>query len=463
MNAIIAIPLELRLILLFLIGAMLGSLVNLIVDRLREETPRSSPWNAFIDRLLGRQAPPPKRAPTPPAVQRKLRGRKAPRAAERREPGKFALLPIVGWLEIAATAPPDQPRRFWLRPMLVELLFAAAVALLYWWEVGRFALVPADLSGAGLQFRLSLGYAIHQQFALHVLLLFFMAAASLIDMDEWVIPDSIAVTGTLVALGFAVAFPASALFATAVDLDRDILLLRQLHFWSPAGPIEALAPGSTPGLALALACIWLWCFAQLPRVWTIRWGWKRAWQLFFRRLARESNDTLRVVTIGVALSMVAAIAWSYGEERWTALLTALVGLTVGSGIVWIIRIIGSAILQREAMGFGDVTLMAMIGAFLGWQPTVCAFFLSPLFGLIPPLMALLLRLRTPWEVPYGPFLCMGAGAVLLLWARLWPRLAEALDVFIWLGPGFAVSVLGGALVLLVGLLFGAKILRRALT
>ena len=63
MNQFIAIPLELRLILLFVIGAVLGSLVNLVVDRLREETPRSSPWNALIDRLLGRQAPPPSTRP----------------------------------------------------------------------------------------------------------------------------------------------------------------------------------------------------------------------------------------------------------------------------------------------------------------------------------------------------------------------------------------------------------------
>ena len=42
----------------------------------------------------------------------------------------------------------------------------------------------------------------------------------------------------------------------------------------------------------------------------------------------------------------------------------------------VVRVLGSQVLRREAMGFGDVTLMAMIGAFLGWQAAVLTFFLG---------------------------------------------------------------------------------------
>ncbi|OHB83653.1 MAG: hypothetical protein A2V98_25005 [Planctomycetes bacterium RBG_16_64_12] len=69
------------------------------------------------------------------------------------------------------------------------------------------------------------------------------------------------------------------------------------------------------------------------------------------------------------------------------------------------------------MGFGDVTLMAMIGAFLGWQPCLIVFFLAPFAGLVVGLMSLILR-RGP-EIPYGPFLCLATLVVLVRWAALW--------------------------------------------
>ena len=55
-------------------------------------------------------------------------------------------------------------------------------------------------------------------------------------------------------------------------------------------------------------------------------------------------------------------------------MTALVGLAVGGGVIWVVRMIGTAVLRREAMGFGDVTLMSMIGTFVGWQASLIVFF-----------------------------------------------------------------------------------------
>ncbi len=52
----------------------------------------------------------------------------------------------------------------------------------------------------------------------------------------------------------------------------------------------------------------------------------------------------------------------------------------GGGLVWSFRIVASVVMGREALGFGDVTLMAMVGAFTGWQAVWISFFLAPLLG-----------------------------------------------------------------------------------
>ena len=90
---------------------------------------------------------------------------------------------------------------------------------------------------------------------------------------------------------------------------------------------------------------------------------------------------------------------------------------IGGGLVWIVRIVASATLHREAMGFGDVTLLAMIGAFLGWQATIVVFFLAPLAAVVVGLCRLLLRGEE--EIPYGPFLCLAAAATVLAWPTIW--------------------------------------------
>ena len=92
-------------------------------------------------------------------------------------------------------------------------------------------------------------------------------------------------------------------------------------------------------------------------------------------------------------------------------------MLASGGLVWLVRIIGTAALHREAMGFGDVTLMAMIGAFLGWQPCMVVFFLAPLAGLIVGLLRLVLcRDR---EIPYGPFLCLATMFLIVRWQGIW--------------------------------------------
>jgi hypothetical protein len=72
------------------------------------------------------------------------------------------------------------------------------------------------------------------------------------------------------------------------------------------------------------------------------------------------------------------------------------------------------VFKKEAMGFGDVKLMAMIGAFVGWQGALLSLFLGCVFGAIVG-SALALRSGLGLRIPFGPYLALGA--IVTLFAR----------------------------------------------
>ena len=117
----------------------------------------------------------------------------------------------------------------------------------------------------------------------------------------------------------------------------------------------------------------------------------------------------------------------------------------------------AAALRREAMGFGDVTLMSMIGAFLGWQACLMIFFLAPFFGLAFALFGWIVHRQR--EIPYGPFLCAAALVAIFRWAPLW---RSAVDVFAlgWIVPALvAVSMVLLGVLLLIYRLIGQLLTR----
>ena len=66
------------------------------------------------------------------------------------------------------------------------------------------------------------------------------------------------------------------------------------------------------------------------------------------------------------------------------------------------------------MGGGDVKLLAMVGAFLGWKLALLAFFIAPLFGSF---VGIALKMKEGKEmIPYGPYLSL-ASFIALLWGN----------------------------------------------
>ncbi len=428
MNLILAIPLEARLTALFVIGVCLGGLVNLGVYRLAWRSRRISPWSAPLT-----EAPP----------RRKL-----------------DRVPLLGWLGLRREAG-LHGTCFWLRPMLVELICGAGLAALYWWEVGHLALqlprVPAPDP-----------LVLHAQFLVHAGLIGAMLVASLIDCDEKTIPDTVTITGAVLGLLAAAIYPWSML----PDMAR-LPGPPQLGPWllprPPAAPVpdflRLTSPGAWPDwlggcpniwpLVIGLACLWLWCVGLMHRTWYPRHGWSRALGLMCARLRREPS-TWQICLLGLVGSLGVSGVWLFGVVRWEGLLTSLVGMAAGGGLVWTVRIIGTTVLKREAMGFGDVTLMAMIGAFLGWQAVLLIFFMAPFAGLILGILNLIINRDT--EIPYGPFLCLAALVVVLRWSTIWPVAEQHLFRL-----GIVVPiVLGICLVLMAVMLAVWQVVRRLL-
>ena len=95
---------------------------------------------------------------------------------------------------------------------------------------------------------------------------------------------------------------------------------------------------------------------------------------------------------------------------------AAMGYLVGGGIVWAVRILGTLAFGREAMGMGDVHLLAAVGAVIGWPETTLAFFVAPFLGIAAAVvgagLAGAFRLERR-HLPYGPHLATATVIVVL--------------------------------------------------
>jgi leader peptidase (prepilin peptidase) / N-methyltransferase len=310
-------------------------------------------------------------------------------------------IPILGWLRLKGRC---RDCRMWISPRYpaIELLNGLLWVALYWLEVP--AGWPSTIEDGGLYSTmgphgvqgstwLSPAAVLHWRYFFHIVLVEALLVATFIDWDLWIIPDAVTYPATVVgvlgnfAIGQVYLVP---VWFQSPTLARDVRLVREL----------------TPQVG--------WMFPN--------------W--------------LDPLLEGPIVPL-----WIAEHPHLHGLAVSLAGILIGGGVVWAVRDVASRILGREAMGDGDVVLMAMVGSFLGWQVSVAAFLLAPLAASGVALLRMFWNRQV--EIPYGPYLSMATLAMLLGWHRLWPPFERVFSAGVLVVPIGLLMLAGMGLLLLM--------------
>jgi leader peptidase (prepilin peptidase) / N-methyltransferase len=112
-----------------------------------------------------------------------------------------------------------------------------------------------------------------------------------------------------------------------------------------------------------------------------------------------------VITLpGIVIGLIGAV--TVLPVDW---MNSVLGLTLGGGLLWLLAWLSPYLFGKEGMGGGDIKLLAMIGAFLGWKPALLTIMIGSLTGSIigVSLIALHIIKRDDY-IPFGPFIVLGA-------------------------------------------------------
>ena len=102
-----------------------------------------------------------------------------------------------------------------------------------------------------------------------------------------------------------------------------------------------------------------------------------------------------------------------------SLIGAAIGALAGGGSLWLMGFLWEKLRGVEAMGFGDVKMMFMVGAFLGWRLTILTILIGALSGSLAGIAVMLKRGRNlQMMLPFGIFLGIGSIVSLLVGSRI---------------------------------------------
>ncbi|RKY31972.1 MAG: prepilin peptidase [Candidatus Omnitrophota bacterium] len=138
-------------------------------------------------------------------------------------------------------------------------------------------------------------------------------------------------------------------------------------------------------------------------------------------------DEISVGGIIVGFLLISITGFTVNPRPYTfyPMLNSFLGIITGGVIIFLTGFIFDFIYfkllkkppiqgETSSMGGGDVKLLAMIGAFLGWQKVLFTFFIAPFLGILIGIINLLVK--KDHTIPYGPFLS-AAAIISLFWAE----------------------------------------------
>lgn len=111
--------------------------------------------------------------------------------------------------------------------------------------------------------------------------------------------------------------------------------------------------------------------------------------------------TLPGIVVGFAFSF-------FTEPGWVA---SLIGIAFGGGVLYLIAEAYYRVRHEEGLGMGDVKMLAMVGAFVGWKLTLMTLMMASVSGSVIGLLLIVTRRGDmKYALPFGTFLALGAGA-----------------------------------------------------
>ncbi len=143
------------------------------------------------------------------------------------------------------------------------------------------------------------------------------------------------------------------------------------------------------GLTITAAGYFLFCAALVVIIW-----------IDLKHQIIPDVISLPGIVLGLIFSLVSpALSWQ----------DSLIGLLVGGGVLYAIALFYFLWRKQEGMGGGDIKLLAMVGAFLGWQALPFVIFASSLSGSIIGILVMITQGKgAKTRIPFGPFLSLAA-------------------------------------------------------